>query len=65
MSQRKIVVIIDNDGETRVEAIGYTGGKCVLATAPLTKALIGTPTHSVKKPEYYQGNYDAKVMERE
>jgi hypothetical protein len=62
---RSIEIIIDNDGETKVEAHGYRGGKCVAATAPLTKALIGTPTTHIKKPDYYQGDHAAKVREME
>lgn len=62
---RRIEIIIDNDGETQVEAHGYKGGTCVKATAPLTKALIGTPTAHVKKPEFYQGDHVQKVREME
>jgi len=54
---RKIVITIDNDGETTVEAVGHKGGTCVKATQPLTQALIGTPTTSIKKPEFYQGDH--------
>jgi hypothetical protein len=62
---RSIEITIDNDGETKIEAHGYKGGKCMQATAPLTKALIGTSTTHVKKPDYYQGNYTEKVRETE
>ena len=62
---RGIVITINNEGETQVEAHGYTGGRCVQATAPLTKALIGTPTTHIKKPEFYQGEHTTKVREME
>ena len=62
---RKIEITIDNDGETKVEAIGYKGGKCMLATASLSKALIGTPTTHIKKPDYYQGDHTTSVREME
>jgi len=63
---RKITIVIDGQGETQVEAHGYKGGTCVKATAPLTKTLIGgSPEQSVKKPEFYQGDFTAKVRETE
>lgn len=62
---RRIEIIIDQEGETKVEAHGYKGGKCMQATAPLTKALIGTPTAHIKKPEFYQGDHQAAVRETE
>ena len=62
---RKIEVTVNNEGEVNVEAVGYTGGSCTLATQPLTKALIGTPTSHLKKPEYHQGDFQARVQEME
>jgi hypothetical protein len=61
---RKIVITIDNDGETTVEAVGHKGGTCVKATQPLTQALIGTPTTSVKKPEFYQADNAQRQQEK-
>ena len=59
---RKIVVTVETDGTTQVEAIGFKGGACVKATAPLTKALIGgSPDSQVKKPEFYQSDYTVPV----
>jgi hypothetical protein len=63
---KKIVVTIDPEGQTQVEAFGYKGGTCVKATAPLTQALIGgLPDQSVKKPEFFQGDATVKVRETE
>lgn len=63
---RKITVVIDNMGQTTVEASGYTGGSCVKATAPLTQALIGgNPEESKKKAEFYQPDAVNKVLEFE
>ncbi len=61
---KRIEITIDEDGETTVEAFGYKGGACVNATAPLTNALIGTPTESVKKPEFYQPENSQKQQEK-
>ena len=61
---KRIEIVIDEDGETTVEAFGYKGGTCVKATEPLTKTLIGTPTESVKKPEFYQADNAQKQQEK-
>lgn len=51
---KKITVSVARDGETKVEASGFSGGTCVQSTAPLTKALIGeNPDSSIKKPEFH------------
>lgn len=66
MNPKKIVITIDPQGETQVEAFGHKGGSCVKAMAPLTKALIGgQPATSVKKPEFYQGDHTVVVSEFE
>lgn len=63
---KKIVITIDPEGQTQVEAFGYKGGTCVKATAPLTQALIGgSPDQSVKKPEFFQGDATIQVREVE
>jgi hypothetical protein len=66
MNPKKLVITIDPQGQTQVEAFGHKGGSCVKAMAPLTKALIGgMPTESIKKPEFYLGDHTAKVQEFE
>jgi hypothetical protein len=63
---KKIVITIDPEGQTQVEAFGYKGGTCVKATAPLTQVLIGgSPDQSVKKPEFFTGDAPVKVYEVE
>lgn len=63
---RGITVTIDKEGQVQVEAHGYTGGRCVKATAPLTGALIGGhPASDVKKPEFYQGDHGVRVAAHE
>lgn len=62
---KRIEVIVDNDGEVKIEAFGRRGQNCTKDTEPLTKALIGTPTTHVKKPEYYQGDHTEQVRELE
>jgi len=44
---RSIVVMIGTDGETKVEAVGHSGGSCVKAMSPLTKTLIGGKPQTV------------------
>lgn len=39
---KKITITITPDGETKIEASGYSGDECIKATAPLEKAL-GVP----------------------
>lgn len=64
MDRRSITVIIDDAGQTTVEAHGYTGGSCVKATAPLTKALIGgAADKSIKKSEYNQQEVSPRLRE--
>lgn len=62
---KKIEITIDNDGQTTVEAKGYKGAGCTKATAPLSKALIGTPTSHVKLPAYYQADHTLQLKETE
>ncbi len=62
---RKIEITISNEGEAKVEAFGYTGGSCIKATAPLKKALIGTPAAEAKKPEFYQTEITPLLREKE
>jgi len=61
---KRIEITIDEDGEVTVEAFGYKGGACVKATQPLVDALIGAPTESVKKPEFYQADNAQKQQEK-
>ena len=61
---KRIEITVDEDGEVTIEAFGYKGGACVKATQPLSDALIGTPTHSVKKPEFYQADNVQKQQEK-
>ncbi len=62
---RKITITVDTEGKTQVEAHGYQGGSCAKATQPLTKALLGDSASDVKKPEFYQGEAQVRVAERE
>ena len=50
---KTIQVIIEADGKTKIDAIGFTGMDCVKATQFLEQAL-GVKADSKKKPEYYQ-----------
>ena len=51
--EKTITIIVDVDGNTTIEANGYTGGSCVKATQPLKDVLIGEqPDKQTLKPEY-------------
>jgi len=63
---RSIVVMINTDGETKVEAVGHSGGSCVKAMSPLTKTLIGgKPQTVVTKPEFYAPEMPVRLRETE
>jgi len=62
---KKIEIIIDNQGQTTIEASGYQGGSCLKATEPLRKALIGAEDSLVKKPEFYQPELRVEVNQAE
>jgi hypothetical protein len=50
---QQIVVTISPEGDTKIEAIGYTGGSCAAATKPLEEAL-GVVADRKLKPEYHR-----------
>lgn len=54
LNDKRIEIIVSPEGEVKIEAFGYRGKGCTKATQPLTKALVGTPTHEKIKNEYYQ-----------
>jgi hypothetical protein len=51
--KKHIIIEISPYGETTIEAVGFKGQACQLATRALEQAL-GTIRDSKKKPEYYQ-----------
>lgn len=55
MSQKKVVVHIDSDGSTTIDAQGFTGNSCTLATRELEVALTngGQVDSDSKKPDFY------------
>lgn len=50
---KSIKVIVDDEGNVEIKAIGFKGTGCVAATAALEKAMgkVGKRKHT---PEYYQ-----------
>lgn len=50
---RTIEIVVQLDGQVKIEAVGFQGPDCEKATAFLEKAL-GTVTSKAKKPEYHQ-----------
>jgi len=65
MSDKRIVVIIDDKGGVQVEAHGHKGGSCKEATSPLVKTLIGEKGGDREKPEFYQGDFKIRISEFE
>jgi len=53
MGDKKVVVVIDPMGNTKVEAIGFNGVGCEAATKPIEEALAGAVGMTrVLKPEW-------------
>jgi len=50
MSGQEIIVEIDVNGNANVEAFGFTGGACEVATKAIREAL-GVETSNTRKPE--------------
>lgn len=50
---KTIEVIIQPDGQLKIDAVGFKGADCEKATAFLEKAL-GQVKGKAKKPEYYR-----------
>jgi hypothetical protein len=64
--EKTITIIVAVDGNTTIEANGYTGGSCVKATQPLKDALIGEqPDKQTLKPEYNLPEIKAAVGVRQ
>lgn len=52
---KKIVIEIEPDGSTTLDAQGFKGSSCSLATKELELALAGSPSNveDRKKPDFY------------
>lgn len=50
---QQVIVTIDKDGATQVEAKNVTGSGCAALTKAIEAAL-GTTTADAKKPEFHQ-----------
>jgi hypothetical protein len=51
-------IIIKPDGEVEIDAVGYSGTRCLEASRPYEKAL-GTVVSRKKKPEILSGGSEA------
>lgn len=49
---KSIEVTVSPEGEVKIEAVGYKGSSCALATKALEQAM-GLAGKSTKKPEYH------------
>ncbi len=66
MKETKIIIDIDEDGLVDINAIGFTGGACREATAPLRKNLLDEKASTeTLKPEFSQKNKISKQINRE
>jgi hypothetical protein len=54
MSQKRVVIAIDQAGGVSMDAIGFKGNTCEQTTKELEKAFVSTGRTDTKKPEYYQ-----------
>lgn len=50
MGQKKLIIRINKKGEVKIEAKGFEGQECLLATEPFEKAL-GNVSEREMKPE--------------
>ena len=50
---RRIFIDISDDGEVRIETVGFSGASCI-EEAKFLKELLGTETYKKLTPAYYQ-----------
>lgn len=50
-----IVTVSPDEGEVKIEAVGFVGSSCAKATEAIEKAL-GKVKSSARKPEFFQAN---------
>ena len=54
MAQQKIIVEIAPNGDTKIDAQGFTGNSCATATRELEQVLVGGgKVDDTKKPEFF------------
>lgn len=53
---RELIVSIDSLGNTKIDAVGFTGKSCEAATEHYIANLSSKDVSDVKKPEYMQQN---------
>lgn len=56
MNGKKVVVTVNPDGSTHIDAQGFTGSSCQLATRELEMALVNGDASALddkKKPDFY------------
>lgn len=55
---RQIEIIIDQEGNATMDAMGYTGGLCEQTLQEIIIAAGGQEVEDSKKPEYFDPNGD-------
>jgi len=58
----KVKVIIDKNGQVKIETEGFKGKSCLDATKELEE-LLGLVVEDKKKPEYYQNTVNARLKQ--
>lgn len=64
---KKVVIEIEPDGSTTIDAQGFKGNSCTLATRELEVALVGTtasPSDRKPKPDFFAQNPGSTVRQR-
>ncbi len=62
---KSLTISVDAMGNTKVEADGFQGGKCVSASEPIEAALAGNPGAGVRtyKESYHETESTAQVQQ--
>jgi len=65
MSEERIEVTIDRNGNVSMEVIGVKGPKCQEITAPIVEALGGAVLEHRTTPEFYEQILEEKELEED
>lgn len=63
MSKETIVIDVMSDGSVHMEAQGFSGNACSIATEKI-ELVLGGQAKKTKKPEFFQPNSTAQTIKR-